>query len=84
MMTHLQLRQPYNGLMVSGHVLWMHNVIVYIFEFLGKEFCGTNIKVEQSMWYGKRKEEISGEANYVSIILGCYDNAGQFMLFSCV
>ena len=24
------------------------------------------------MWYGKRKEEIGGEANYVSIILGCY------------
>ena len=46
----------------------MHNVIVYIFEFVGKEFCGTNIKVEQSMWYGKRKEEIGGEANYVSII----------------
>lgn len=59
MMIHHQLKQPYNGLMVSGcGQLMMILLLLLLVTLVGKEFCGTNIKVEQSMWYGKRKEEL--------------------------
>jgi len=58
MMTHHLLKQPYNGLMVSGCGLSNDVNLIFVMKFIGKEFCGTTIKVEQSMWYGKRKEVV--------------------------